>query len=276
VAELDGSGNLLAQFVYGSKPHAPDYILKGGQTYRVISDHLGSIRLVVNIADGSVAERIEYDEFGVVVLDSSPGWQPFGFAGGLYDPDTGLTRFGERDYEPTTGRWTAKDPISFGGGNTNLYSYVFADPLNLLDIFGLEGTTEEELAVADINTQINSQSFGPKVYQMIQKGACVALEESTRAITSEVVYLTIVDDTLGAGLYVGRTAQTLVARFGLALQRHHRTIERFVGLVAPTGGLSLADVEATMLDLAKRNFSETPGVANRRGIGGGKIFPFCK
>jgi RHS repeat-associated protein len=37
--------------------------------------------------------------------------QPFGFAGGLYDADTGLVRFGARDYDAYTGRWTAKDPI---------------------------------------------------------------------------------------------------------------------------------------------------------------------
>ncbi|HET8934091.1 MAG TPA: RHS repeat-associated core domain-containing protein [Polyangiales bacterium] len=48
-------------------------------------------------------------EFGVVLNDSNPGFQPFGFAGGLYDADTGLVRFGERDYDALTGRWTKKD-----------------------------------------------------------------------------------------------------------------------------------------------------------------------
>ena len=35
-----------------------------------------------------------------------------------------LVRFGARDYDPTIGRWTAKDPIDFAGGDTNLYGYV--------------------------------------------------------------------------------------------------------------------------------------------------------
>lgn len=34
-AELDGSGTLTAQYVYGSNPNVPDYIVKGGVQYRV-------------------------------------------------------------------------------------------------------------------------------------------------------------------------------------------------------------------------------------------------
>ncbi|GBC62884.1 hypothetical protein DENIS_3868 [Desulfonema ishimotonii] len=62
---------------------------------------------------------------------------PFGFAGGLYDEDTGLIRFGYRDYDPDTGRWTAKDPILFAGGDTDLYGYCLGDPVNLFDPSGL-------------------------------------------------------------------------------------------------------------------------------------------
>jgi hypothetical protein len=67
----------------------PDYMVQGGQIYRIVSDHLGSVRLVVNTSDGTVAQRIDYDEFGNITTDTNPGFQPFGFAGGLYDPDTG-------------------------------------------------------------------------------------------------------------------------------------------------------------------------------------------
>lgn len=58
---------------------------------------------------------------------------PFGFAGGLHDRDTGLVRFGYRDYDPDTGRWTAKDPILFAGGDTDLYGYCLNDPVNKID-----------------------------------------------------------------------------------------------------------------------------------------------
>jgi len=79
---------------------------------------------------------LRYDEFGVVLENTNPGFQPFGFAGGLYDTDTGLVRFGARDYDPHTGRWTSKDPIRFGGGDSNLYGYVLGDPVNFIDPTG--------------------------------------------------------------------------------------------------------------------------------------------
>lgn len=135
VAELDGSDNIVAEFVYAEKGNVPSYMLKGGEMYRIISDHLGSVRLVVNATDGAVAQRIDYDEFGIVLLDTNPGFQPFGFAGGLYDRHTGLVRFGARDYDPSIGRWTTKDEVRFAGG-MNLYAYCGNNPVNF-DPLGL-------------------------------------------------------------------------------------------------------------------------------------------
>jgi len=140
VAELDASGNVISRFVYGEKPNVPEYFTKGGNTYRIITDHLGSPRLIINTADGTIAQRMDYDEFGNILQDTNPGLQPFGFAGGLYDRDTKLVRFGARDYDPETGRWTAKDPIRFDGGDTNLYTYVLNNPLRWIDSTGFEAT----------------------------------------------------------------------------------------------------------------------------------------
>jgi hypothetical protein len=50
---------------------------------------------------------------------------------------TKLIRFGYRDFDPETGRWTARDPIGFAGGDTNLYGYVASDPLSFIDPDGL-------------------------------------------------------------------------------------------------------------------------------------------
>jgi RHS repeat-associated protein len=105
-------------------------MVKGGVTYRIITDHLGSVRLVVDTATGTIAQRMDYDEFGQILLDTNPSFQPFGFAGGLHDPDTKLTRFGARDYDAFTGRWTTRDSILFAGRSANLYSYVNGDPQN--------------------------------------------------------------------------------------------------------------------------------------------------
>ena len=137
VAQTDGQGNVTERFVYGTKPNVPAYMIKDGTTYRFITDPRGSVRLVVNTDTGAIVQRIDYSPFGKVITDTNPGFQPFGFAGGLYDPSTGLVRFGARDYEPETGRWTATDPILFAGGQLDLYSYVIDDPVNSVDYAGL-------------------------------------------------------------------------------------------------------------------------------------------
>ena len=137
VAQLAGNNQIVSQFIYGSKSNAPDYMVQAGVTYRIFSDQLGSPRLVVNTSTGQIAQQIDYDTFGNVIKDSNPGFQPFGFAGGLYDQDAKLVHFDARDYDPSIGRWTAKDPTLFVGDDPNLYGYAFNDPLNLTDPSGL-------------------------------------------------------------------------------------------------------------------------------------------
>jgi RHS repeat-associated protein len=80
---------------------------------------------------------MDFHTFGELVQDSNPGWQPFGFAGGLYDADSGLVRFGYRDYDSATSRWLTKDPTGFEAHQTNLYQYVHGDPVNGIDPTGL-------------------------------------------------------------------------------------------------------------------------------------------
>jgi RHS repeat-associated protein len=136
IAQLNGSGTVVSRFVFGSKPNVPDYFTSAAGTFRILSDHLGSPKVVVNSSTGSIIEAIAYDEFGNVVSDTQPGLTPFGFAGGLYDQNTGLVRFGARDYDPGVGRWTTKDPAKFGGG-INFYVYAGNDPIDFADPSGL-------------------------------------------------------------------------------------------------------------------------------------------
>jgi RHS repeat-associated protein len=83
------------------------------------------VRLVVNTTTGVPAQQIDYDAWGTPTYVTGPAdFQPFGFAGGLHDPDTGLVRFGARDYDPETGTWTVKDPIRFDSLGINLYGYT--------------------------------------------------------------------------------------------------------------------------------------------------------
>ncbi|MBU4316822.1 MAG: RHS repeat-associated core domain-containing protein [Proteobacteria bacterium] len=136
LAVYDGSDNLLMRFRYADD-RMPVAMEKAGVVYYLAYDQVGSLRLVADGA-GNVVKRIDFDSFGNIIADTNPALaMPFGFAGGLHDKDTGLVRFGYRDYDPDTGRWTAKDPILFEGGDTDLYGYVLNNPVNLVDPEGL-------------------------------------------------------------------------------------------------------------------------------------------
>lgn len=179
-AVLDSAGVVTKSFVYATQSHSPDYMVFNGEKYRFFKDHLGSIRLVVKISDGSIAQAISYDEFGRVLSDTNPGFQPFGFAGGLYDHDTGLVRFGARDYDAEIGRWLSKDPILFAGGDTNLYGYVLNDPINWIDPTG-------EVLVAPI---IGGALIGGGVdlgMQLIQNGGDIRSVNWTSVGTSAAI-----------------------------------------------------------------------------------------
>jgi RHS repeat-associated protein len=138
LAVYDGSNNLLMRFEYADG-RMPVAMTKAGNTYYLTYDQIGSLKVVAD-ASGNVVKMIDYDSFGNIISDTNPGFSvPFGFAGGLHDRDTGLVRFGFRDYDPDTGRWIAKDPILFAGGDVDLYGYAGNNPVSRIDLLGLKG-----------------------------------------------------------------------------------------------------------------------------------------
>jgi RHS repeat-associated protein len=136
LAVYDGSDSLLMRFEYADG-RMPVALAEGGSTYYLTYDQVGSLRVVAD-ESGNVVKRIEYDSFGNIINDTDPSFAvPFGFAGGLHDRATGLVRFGFRDYDPDVGRWTAKDPILFAGGDVDLYGYCLNNPISAIDPPGL-------------------------------------------------------------------------------------------------------------------------------------------
>jgi hypothetical protein len=83
-------------------------------------------------------------------------------------------RFGARDYDPTVGRWTNKDPIRFDGGDTNIYAYVGNDSVNLTDPTGKFFNVWVGLAsglVGGIVNGLNAHSNGVSFWQGFAVGA---------------------------------------------------------------------------------------------------------
>ena len=100
-------------------------------------DQVGTLKILTD-KNGRLVKEIVRDSFGVQHRDSFPDlFMPIGFAGGLVDPDTGLVRFGYRDYDPSVGRFTAPDPLGDTGGDHDLYDYCIDDPVTMNDPSGL-------------------------------------------------------------------------------------------------------------------------------------------
>ncbi|HSL59261.1 MAG TPA: RHS repeat-associated core domain-containing protein, partial [Acidimicrobiales bacterium] len=136
VAQLDAGGAVTARFVHLPGGGAPTAMITADRALRLVADVTGSVRLVVDVATGEVVQRCEYDPLGRRTVDTAPGFQPFGFAGGLHDATTGLVRFGVRELDPVTGRFTSRDPLRFAGGQTNLYLYADGNPFDWRDPTG--------------------------------------------------------------------------------------------------------------------------------------------
>lgn len=91
--------------------------------------------MIVDAASGAVVQRLDYDAWGGLVLDTAPAFQGLGYVSGIQDRDTKLVRFGARDYEPGVGRWTAKDPVGQAGG-ANVFAYAGNRPTVFVDFDG--------------------------------------------------------------------------------------------------------------------------------------------
>lgn len=143
------------------------------RVYYYHNDHLGTPQALSNAAGEKVWEA-EYEPFGKATVNEDPDGDGISvinnlsFPGQYYAAETGLHYNYHRDYQPETGRYlepdpigayglamlsfTAKDPINFADGDTNLYAYVMSDPVNFVDPSGLYG-------------------YGPHLYVPIQAAA---------------------------------------------------------------------------------------------------------
>ena len=145
VAEVDGSGNLIALFTHGPNIDEPLELRQGsGTEYFIHADALGSV-IAHTDGTGTVVERVAYEAYGQpVFLDMRSGspvvesqsftGDPFAFTGREWDGETRLYFYRARYYDVLVGLFLRRD---FIGMSASGYLYVAADPVNLTDPEGL-------------------------------------------------------------------------------------------------------------------------------------------
>ena len=102
-----------------------------------LTDHLGSVRDVMDKAGATDLDQVVYDAYGNISSESAPtSGDRYKYTGREWDGNTGLQYNRARYYDPKIGRWTSQDLIGFDGGDPNLYRYVSDVPTDANDPTG--------------------------------------------------------------------------------------------------------------------------------------------
>jgi uncharacterized protein RhaS with RHS repeats len=122
-------------------------------------------------------------------------------------------RFGARDYDPAVGRWTAKDPIRFGGDDANLYAYVGNDPVNFIDPRGASSWSAIHNAL-DLAGMI--PGYG-EVFDIANAALYLAEGDCVGAGTSLLGAIPGIGNAITSGKMAAKGAATLISGPGGAL-----------------------------------------------------------
>ena len=102
----------------------------GGTTFP-LTDALGS---TIALADssGAIQTQYGYEPFGATTPTGATSSNWYQFTGRAND-GTGLYYYRARYYSPRFQRFISEDPMGFGAGDSNLYSYARESPTNFTD-----------------------------------------------------------------------------------------------------------------------------------------------
>jgi RHS repeat-associated protein len=134
---LDENGNVNHRYLFGNGVDQIEADESNGTVLWALTDHLGSVRDVVDDS-GTVLNHIVYDAFGGVTsqTDESVVFK-YGYTARELDAESGLQYNRARYLDSFTGKFISEDPISFQSGDSNLYRYVFNSPIGYSDPSGL-------------------------------------------------------------------------------------------------------------------------------------------
>jgi RHS repeat-associated protein len=128
IAEYNGEGELLKEYVYSGNIDEVLNIKEGSTHYYPIQDGLNSVVAVTN-AGGEQVASYEYEAFGEIKSSTGSLGNLITYTGRWLEPETGLYYYRARYYDSGVGRFLKRDSIGFESKDYNFYRYVFNSPL---------------------------------------------------------------------------------------------------------------------------------------------------
>jgi len=179
IGEYSGTG--VNKKAYGWRQNGiwgtnPVFQIENVNYYFYHNDHLGTPQTMTDLS-GDTVWKAKYEAFGEADIDpDSTITNNLRFPGQYFDEETGNHYNWNRYYDPGTGRYVEKDPLSYLAGDENLYRYVNNRTLGKFDNLGLE--TEEErknanakvLEYVEAEIEFRLENPGKTLYKLGAKG----------------------------------------------------------------------------------------------------------
>jgi RHS repeat-associated protein len=179
-------------YVYGPGGRPIEQVDAAGAVTYLHQDQDGSTRLLTN-ASGAVVATYTYDPYGRLAASTGSVSTPLRYAGEYTDAETGFVYLRARYYDPATGQFISRDPLTAMTGTP--YSYVDNNPLNDTDPNGLLGWS-------DLRRLARGALHNSLVRYAIEAGGAAAFCAGTGGLGCTI----IAGALIGAGLRVADRA----------------------------------------------------------------------
>ncbi len=142
------TGGATSEYVFGPDIDEILHARIDGADYFYATDALGSVRQLLD-ATGQLKNSYAYGSWGETRSLSVTIPNTFMFAG-REGAEDGLSQYRMRYYDAYLGRFISEDPLGLAAGDASFYRYVYGDPTDIVDPFGLAGLEDLPDSVLDI------------------------------------------------------------------------------------------------------------------------------